>query len=197
MGAGPTAAQRVAVQHETDSSCPRGSDARGEDAPAGTAPAAGDVHRRTATAAALQVARAVTQVEVPRDAVPTRAPPAVTGALGTHGLRPEWIPRRPSSPPPGQTDGNSVPYRGRQCHTGSSHPQRPDGTTWCARVARHLEHRGSRSGSHTDQRAWVGERRAARSTGMSPATTPMMSEAVNPPTHASVGMTVAQPLVCA
>ena len=48
-----------------------------------------------------------------------------------------------------------------------------------------------------DQRAWVGERRAARRAGMSPARAPMMSEAVMPPAQASVGMMVAQCLVWA
>src|ERR1700751_2788458 len=48
-----------------------------------------------------------------------------------------------------------------------------------------------------DQRAWVGERRAARRAGMSPASAPMMRDAAMPPAHAWVGMMVAECLVWA
>jgi hypothetical protein len=40
-------------------------------------------------------------------------------------------------------------------------------------------------------RAWVGDRRAARMAGRSPARAPMMMAAVRPPAQASVGMMTA------
>ncbi len=53
---------------------------------------------------------------------------------------------------------------------------------------------GTRTVAYRLQRAWVGDRRAARMAGSSPAAAPMSSAAAKPPAHASGGMTVAQPL---
>jgi hypothetical protein len=53
------------------------------------------------------------------------------------------------------------------------------------------------SHSHTVRSASVGERRAARNAGRSPATAPMMMAAPNPPTQARVGTTTDQCLVWA
>ncbi len=53
------------------------------------------------------------------------------------------------------------------------------------------------SGGYRDQRAWVGDRRAARMAGSSPARAPMRIAATSPPAQASTGMTVDQPLMCA
>src|SRR5215467_2372870 len=44
------------------------------------------------------------------------------------------------------------------------------------------------------QRAWVGDMRAARIAGSSPARAPITRAAPSPPAQASAGMTVAQPL---
>jgi hypothetical protein len=49
-------------------------------------------------------------------------------------------------------------------------------------------------GYYRVQSAWVGGRRAARRAGSKPARAPMMMAAASPPTQASGGMTVAQPL---
>ena len=43
-------------------------------------------------------------------------------------------------------------------------------------------------------RAWVGDMRAARRAGHSPARAPMSTAAPSPPAHASAGMTTSQPL---
>ena len=51
--------------------------------------------------------------------------------------------------------------------------------------------------AHRVQRAWVGDRRAARTAGSSPAMAPMMRAAPMPPAHASGGMTIGQPLALA
>ena len=45
---------------------------------------------------------------------------------------------------------------------------------------------------HTVQSAWVGDIRAARMAGRSPAMAPISSAAASPPAQARVGMTVAQ-----
>ena len=50
---------------------------------------------------------------------------------------------------------------------------------------------------HRVQRAWVGDSRAARMAGSSPAAAPMSSAAARPPAQASGGMTIAQPWACA
>src|ERR1700678_2712689 len=50
---------------------------------------------------------------------------------------------------------------------------------------------------HTLQSAWVGDRRAARIAGSSPARAPMRIAAPSPPAHASGGMTIAQCLAFA
>ncbi len=47
------------------------------------------------------------------------------------------------------------------------------------------------------QSAWVGDRRAARMAGRSPARAPMKRAAARPPAQASAGMTTAQPLTSA
>jgi len=48
---------------------------------------------------------------------------------------------------------------------------------------------------YTLQRAWVGDMRAARSAGSSPATPPISTAAASPPAHATAGTTVVQWLV--
>jgi hypothetical protein len=50
--------------------------------------------------------------------------------------------------------------------------------------------------AHTVLSASVGDRRAARIAGMSPAIAPIRIAAAIPPAHASIGMTTAQRLVC-
>jgi hypothetical protein len=52
-------------------------------------------------------------------------------------------------------------------------------------------------GLHIVQRAWVGDMRAARIAGRSPAMAPMARAAVRPPAQARAGMTVFQCLVWA
>ena len=52
-------------------------------------------------------------------------------------------------------------------------------------------------GGHMLHKASVGDMRAARRAGSRPARAPMAMAAPAPPTHASVGMTVAQPLAWA
>jgi hypothetical protein len=54
-----------------------------------------------------------------------------------------------------------------------------------------------RHGHHMLHRAWVGDMRAARSAGHSPAIAPMSTAAASPPAQASRGITVAQPLAWA
>lgn len=49
--------------------------------------------------------------------------------------------------------------------------------------------------SHMLHNAWVGDIRAARIAGISPASAPMSTAAPMPPPHASAGTTIAQPLV--
>lgn len=51
--------------------------------------------------------------------------------------------------------------------------------------------------THTDHNASVGDMRAARSAGSSPATAPMRRAAVNPLPQARTGMTICHPLVVA
>lgn len=51
--------------------------------------------------------------------------------------------------------------------------------------------------AHTLRSASVGDMRAARSAGTSPATAPIDNAAPNPPAQARVGMTVVQPLAAA
>src|SRR5580704_10706248 len=51
--------------------------------------------------------------------------------------------------------------------------------------------------THMLHSAWVGDIRAARRAGISPATAPMIREAAKPPSQASGGTTVDQPLVWA
>ncbi len=53
----------------------------------------------------------------------------------------------------------------------------------------------SGDGAQTLHRAWVGDIRAARSAGSSPASAPIRRAAVSPPIQARVGMTMAQPLL--
>jgi transposase len=52
----------------------------------------------------------------------------------------------------------------------------------------------SHGNRQTVRSAWVGDRRAARMAGSSPARAPMMRAAASPPAQASGGMTMAQPL---
>jgi hypothetical protein len=72
-----------------------------------------------------------------------------------------------------------------------------EGFEVCQRLVSDRDRPVSRWPGYMVHRAWVGDMRAARRAGHSPARAPMSTATPSPPAHASAGMTTIQPLACA
>jgi ketosteroid isomerase-like protein len=104
-------------------------------------------------------------------------------------------PGRPS-PPVGVAVSTHEPDC-EDMHAPAGRARSTPGLSWKDSPQSHFKPRRLRSCGYSVRRASVGESRAARIAGSSPAMAPIAMAAASPPAHASVGMTVVQCLVWA